>query len=164
MGENSSKAPGPNGLSFLFYQQFWHILEKDLSQLISAFYNHQLDLSKLNHATVILIHKVVEANNIKQYRPISLINCSFKIITKILANRLATVMDFLIAQTQTAYIKGRIIFDNIVCVQEILHQVRKNKIKGILLKLDFEKAFDKAHWNFILEILQARGFGDKFIH
>lgn len=86
---------------------------------MNAFYNRNLDLSKLNHAETSLIPKVSDAVNIKQYRPISLINSSFKIISKILANRISTVMDFFIDNSQTAFIKGRNIFDSMVCTEEV---------------------------------------------
>ena len=73
-------------------------------------------------------------------------------------------MDPLIDDSQAAFIKGRLIGDNIVCAHEILHQVRRTKQKGILLKLDFEKAFDKVNWEFLFEVLHARGFGSLFIN
>jgi Reverse transcriptase (RNA-dependent DNA polymerase) len=107
-----------------------------------------------------LIPKVAEASTIKHFIPISLINCSFKIISKILSTRLATIMDNLISPTQTTFIQGRNIADNIVSAQEILFQVRKSKRKSILLKLDFEKNFDKVNWQFLREILKGREFRD----
>lgn len=127
------------------------------------FFHRNLDVSKLNLASICLIPKKSDAVTIKDYRPISLINCSFKLITKLLTNRLAKVIDPLIDDSQSAYIKGRLIGDNIVTAHEILHHVRTRKQQGILLKLDFERAFDKVHWEFLFEILSARGFGQLFI-
>jgi hypothetical protein len=74
-------------------------------------------------------------------------------ITKLLTNSLSLVLDPLIDDSQAAFIKGRLIGDNIVCAHEILHQVRLSKQKGLLLKLDFEKAFDKVNWDFLIEVL-----------
>jgi Reverse transcriptase (RNA-dependent DNA polymerase) len=105
----------------------------------------------------------MDAFNIKNYRPISLINYSFKIITKLLTDRLATVMDSLIDSTQTAYIKGCLIMDNVVCAHEVLHQVRLSKSKNVLFKIDFEKVFDRVNWDFLLETLVGRGFRTKWI-
>lgn len=72
-------------------------------------------------------------------------------------------MDPLIDDSQSAYIKGRLIGDNIVTAHELLHHVRITKQKGIFFKLDFKKAFDKVHWDFLIEVLHARGFGSLFI-
>lgn len=159
---NPTKAPGPDGISFLFYHTFWDLIKNDLMQILQSFYNRTLDISKLNLASIILIPKKTDAVTIKNYRPISLINCSFKIITKLLTNRLAKIIDPLIDDSQAAFIKGRLIGDNIICAHEVLHSVRLSKQKGILLKLDFEKAFDQVNWEFLFEILEARGFGSLF--
>jgi Reverse transcriptase (RNA-dependent DNA polymerase) len=70
-------------------------------------------------------------------------------------------MNILIDYTQINFIQRRNIHDNIICAQEILFKVRKSKEKGIMIKIDFEKAFDSVNWNFLLEVLQARGFGEK---
>jgi Reverse transcriptase (RNA-dependent DNA polymerase) len=74
-----------------------------------------------------------------------LINYSFKIITKLLADRLALVMDALIDQSQTTYIKGRMIMDNVVCAHEVLHQIHVSRTKGVFFKINFEKVFDKIN-------------------
>lgn len=159
---NPNKSPGPDGISFLFYQTFWDTISEDLFKIFQAFYNRTLDISKLNLASIFLIPKKEDTLTIQNFRPISLINYSFKLITKLLANRLSKVIDPLIDDSQSAYIKGRLIGDNIVTAHELLHHIRITKQKGILLKLDFEKAFDKVHWDFLLEILHARGFGPLF--
>jgi Reverse transcriptase (RNA-dependent DNA polymerase) len=110
-----------------------------------------------------LILKKTDANFITNFRPIRLINYSFKIITKLLADRLATVMDSLIDHSQTTYIKDRYIMDNVVCAHEVLHQVNKTKSQGVLFKIDFEKVFDRVNWDFLLETLIGRGFDPKWI-
>ena len=160
---NPSKAPGPDGLSFLFYQHFWDIIKDDFMQLVQAFYNNTLDLTRLNMASICLIPKKENASEIKNFRPISLINCSLKIITKCLTDRLALCMDDLIDCTQNAFIKGRLIMDNILVANEVLHSVRIAKVQGVLFKLDFEKAYDMVNWDFLLEVLELRGFGERFI-
>jgi hypothetical protein len=83
----------------------------------------------LNLATICLIPKKIDAYSIISYISISFINYSFKIVTKLLADRLTTVMDRLIDYSQTAYIKGRYIMDNVVCVHEVFHQVKLSKTK-----------------------------------
>lgn len=160
---NPSKAPGPDGLSFQFYQSFWNLVQSDLLNLFQDFYHRTLDISKLNLASICLLPKKTDAFIIQNFRPISLINYSFKLITKLLTNRLAQVMDPLIDDSQAAFIKGRLIGDNILCATEVLHQVKLSKQQGILLKLDFKKAFDKVNWDFLFKVLAVRGFGNLFI-
>lgn len=139
---NPNKAPGPDGLSFLFYQTFWDLIQGDIFHLFQVFFDNKLDLSKLNLASMCLIPKKADPKLITNYRPISLINCSFKLITKVLTDRLGRVIDSLINDSQTAFIKGRLITDNIACAHEVLHTIHKKKMKGVLFKLDYEKAFD----------------------
>lgn len=160
---NPTKALGTDGIYFLFYQSYWDLIKNDIMLLLISFYNRTLDVSKLNLASICLIPKKSDVVTIKNYRPISLINCSFKIITKLLTNRLARVIDPLIDDSQAAFIKGRLIEDNIICAHEVLHSVRLSKHKCILLELDFEKAFDKVNWDFLIDVLKARDFGSLFI-
>jgi Reverse transcriptase (RNA-dependent DNA polymerase) len=89
--------------------------------------------------------KKSDAQFITQFRPISLINYSIKIITKLLTERLSLFMDSLISSTQTAYIKGSYIMDNVVCAHEALHTIKKNKISAVIFKIIFEKAFDRVN-------------------
>jgi hypothetical protein len=88
---NGDKAPGPDDLPFSFNQNYWDLVKEDVFSIVQAFYNQTLNLTKFNHASIILILKSIESNTIEQYRPISLINCSVKIIIKILTNRLARI-------------------------------------------------------------------------
>ncbi|XP_078152676.1 uncharacterized protein LOC144547863 [Carex rostrata] len=139
-----SGAPGPDGLSFGFYQHFWDTVKSDINRLVQAFVDNKIDLSYLNQAVVCLLPKEKEVTNIKQYRPISLVNCSLKIISKLLTVRLEHVMDRLIDQTQAAFIRGRYILDNVVLSHELLHYCKTNREEGVVIKIDFEKAYDKG--------------------
>jgi hypothetical protein len=89
-------APGPDGLSFLFYQKFWHIIKGDLMSLIKGFEMNEINISRLNYALITLIPKEEGAKNLKKFRPISLINCSFKILAKALNSRLVPICDRLL--------------------------------------------------------------------
>ena len=100
-------APGPDGLPFLFYQKFWDLVKEDIVNLFDDFHKGKLDLYRINCALVTLIPKVGEASNMKQFRPISLLNCSFKIFSKILTPRLSSVVQKVVVPTQSAFIKGR---------------------------------------------------------
>jgi len=155
-------APGPDGFSFLFYQVFWDLIKVDLMNLIRVFEQGDLNLDRLNYAMITLIPKEPEAKVLKKFRPISLINCSFKIFSKLLNNRMVRVADRLVASNQTTFIKGRFILESVVAAHEIIHEVHKRKQEGVVLKLDYEKAYDRVSWSFLEEMLETRGFGGRW--
>jgi Reverse transcriptase (RNA-dependent DNA polymerase) len=142
---NSNKSPGSDEFSFQFYQSYWNIVADDVTPFVNAFYLHKLDLRRINLASIILIPKKNDDVTITQFRPISLINCRMKILTKLLTERLSPLMNDLISLTQTTYIKGRYIMDNVVCAHETLHSIHRKKLRCVLFKLDFEKAFDRVN-------------------
>jgi hypothetical protein len=157
-------APGPDGLPFLFFQKFWDLIKKDLVDMFVDFHEENLDLYRLNCALVTLIPKVGDATNMKQFRPISLLNCSFKIFSKILTLRLSAVVQRIVAPTQSAFIKGRYILESVVVAHEIVHSINKSGEKGVVLKLDYEKAYDRVSWNFLFDMLESRNFDAKLIN
>jgi Reverse transcriptase (RNA-dependent DNA polymerase) len=158
-----NKAPGPYDFSILFYQKFWNLIKHDIIFLFSEFYHHCLNIAKFNRAIICLIPKVAETSSIKDFRPISLLNCSFKFFTKVLTFRLHPVLDRLIGFNQHAFLKGRNIMDNVIVAHKILHSMHRSKEPGILLKLDFEKTFDNVDWNYILNTFKQREFNHKWV-
>lgn len=157
------KAPGPDGFPTLFYQKFWDIVGSDVMTLFHSFYEGRLDISLLNRGMVCLILKKGDANFIKDYRPISLLNCVYKLITKVLTTRLEKFIQRLIGQTKNAFLKGRFFLDGVVAAQEVLLFTHATKAKGVFLKLDFEKAFDRLDWSFLLNTFKDRGFSQKWV-
>lgn len=127
-------------------------------KLFDDFHKGVLDLYRLNFAMLTLIPKVEEAKHMKNFRPISLLNCSFKIFSKVLTLRLGKVAQRLVAANQSAFIKGRYILESVVVAHEIVHGISSSGEKGVILKLDYEKAYDKVSWGFLFEVLKARGF------
>lgn len=99
----------------------------------------------------------------RKFRPISLLNCSFSFFTKVLTNRINAPLQRLIACNQSAFLKGRYILQSIVTVHEVPHSVRARQEQGLVLKLDYEKAFDFVDLDFLIELLSLRGFGKKWI-
>lgn len=156
-------APGPDGFSFMFYHHFWELIKEDFMRLVRDFEVGGLNLDRLNYAIITLVPKEPDAKLLKKFRPTSLLNCSFKIFGKALNNRLIRVADRLIAKNQTAFIKGRFILVSVVAAHEIIHDIHKNKEKGIVLKLDYEKAYDRVSWSFLEKMLLSRGFGGKWV-
>ena len=94
---------------------------------------------------------------IHKFRPISLVNCSFKILSKILTNRLETLMNRLIDSSQAAFLKGRYILDNVLISQELIHFSHTQKQPSAIIKVDFEKAYDKIHWDYLIEFSHLEG-------
>jgi hypothetical protein len=154
MDPNAS--PGPDGLPVSFYREFWTEIKLIMLEMFQEFFRGDLNLSRLNYGMISLIPKLKEANNIKQYRPICLLNVDYKWFTKVLTMRLTPYAEKLISNTQTAFIPGRYILEGVIILQEIMHELRVKKMKGIILKLDFEKAYDKVHWDFMMDVLRKK--------
>jgi len=125
MKENT--APGPDGFSVTFYKYCWEIVKGDFMDMVNDFYLGNLDIGRLNYGVITLIPKVKDANNIKQFKPIHLLNVSFKIFTKFLLDRLTVVAGKLVSKWQSAFIKGRYILDGAVMLHEIMHELRARK-------------------------------------
>jgi hypothetical protein len=120
-------APRPDGLSFLFYQKFWEVIKKDLVDMFNYFHKGDLDLHRLNFAMLTLVPKTSDARNMKNFRPISLANCSFKIFSKVLSIRLGKIAGRIILNNQSAFIKGRYILESVVTTHEIVHSVSRGE-------------------------------------
>jgi hypothetical protein len=156
-------SPGPDGLSFLFYHKFWGIVKGDIVRLFDEFYEGKLDLFRINCAMLTLIPKIEDASEMKLFRPISPLNCSFKFFSKVLTLRLESISQRLVAKEQNAFIRGRFILESVVIAHEIVHSVHVAKDHGIIIKLDYEKAYDRVNLDLLVEILKGRGFGDRWI-
>lgn len=109
-----------------------------------------------------LIPKETDATSLKKYRPIALTNCSFKKFAKACANRLGLCANRLISYNQTTFIKGRFILESVVSAREIIHDLHRHKEEGAILKLDYEKAYDRVDWSFLDKMLEQRGFSPKW--
>jgi len=120
----------------------------------------------LNRTQIVLIPKVPNPESLDQYRPISLCNFTYKIIAKVLANRLKPLLPELIEMEQSAFVKGRQIQDNILIVQEVLHHLRIRKRKKkfqAVLKLDMKKAYDRIEWDFLKACMLKMGFCQQWV-
>jgi hypothetical protein len=131
--------------------------------MFEKFHKGELNLSRLNYGLISLIPKLKEANNIKQFRPIYLLEVAYKWFTKVLTKRLTGVAESVISATQTSFLLGRNILEGVVILHETLRELRKRKKKGIIIKLDFEKAYDKVYWHFLYEVLEKKNIPTKWI-
>ena len=161
---NTNAASGPDGFSIPFFRKFWPQLKQLVCNVIQGFCLGTVDISRLNYAVISLIPKVKGADVISQFRPIALINNFAKFPSKGFANRLSPVAHRVISPFQSAFIKGRFILDGILSLHEIVHDLHVRKSKAIILKLDFEKAYDSVSWSFLRQILLAKGFDGAYVH
>ena len=157
-----NKAPSPDGFPAEFYQVFWDVIKDDMLDLFRDFHNGTLSLFSLNFSTIILLPKCAEAMKIQQYRPICLLNVSFKIFTKVATNRIMSVAQKVISPTQTAFIPGRNIMEGVVILHETMHELHRKNKSAVIFKIDFEKAYDNVKWSFVQQTFRMKGFSPKW--
>ena len=163
MEMKANSAPGPDGLLVIFFQKFWEDIKATIMPMFQEFYTGTLVMSRINFGVITLIPKVVGATDIRQFRPITVINVIQRIFTKVSASRLAPILERLTHPFQFAFLKGRLIHDGILALHEIVHEVKARRQKGVFLKLDFQKAYDRLDWAFLRLALERRGLDDRMI-
>jgi hypothetical protein len=129
-----------------------------LLELFNDLHKGQIKLFKLNFGEIILLPKIKDADRIQQYRPICLLNVSFKIFTKVATIRLNAVADNVVRPTQTAFMQGRYILDGVVTLHETVHEMHRKNMNGVIFKIGFEKAYDEVKWPFLFQVLKMKGF------
>jgi hypothetical protein len=112
--------------------------------LVRSFEKGELNIKRINYAMLLLIPKEEGVKSLKKFRPISQLNYNFMIFAKALNNRLEKISDRLLAPNQTAFVKGRFILGSVISAHEIIHWALRDKEKGLVLKLDYEKAYDRV--------------------
>ena len=156
-----TKSLGPDGMNALFYQKFWHVVGDSVVLAVLDFLNNDNMLPDINHTNIVLIPKIKNPERMSEFRPISLCNVIYKIISKVLANRLKQVLPQIISHTQSAFVPGRLITDNVLVAYETLHTMhsrKKGKKGSMALKLDISKAYDRVEWHFLQRIMEKLGF------
>ena len=126
---------------------FWHIVSDNVVSVVLEFLNTSYLLPDLNHTYIVLIPKIKNPVKVSDYRPISLCNVIYKIIAKVLANRLKQVLPYIISPTQSAFVQRRLITDNVLVAYEALHMMhgrKKGKNGTLAMKLDISKVYDRV--------------------
>lgn len=159
-----NSAPGPDGYGGSFYQTCWEIIKSDLVSVVQLFFSGA-ELTKFyTNACLVLIPKVENPTIFLDLRPLSLSNFSNKILSKIINNRLAPLLPKLISENQSGFIHGRLITENMLLAQEIIHGMKCNKEGGnAVIKLDMSKAYDRMDWTFLMATLRKFGFSEEWV-
>ena len=154
------KSLGPDGLHAGFFQRFWLVVGHSISEEIKKIFQGKRIPTSLNQTHIALIPKIKGPETVGNFRPISLCNTVYKIITKIIVARIRPLMEKLVFPFQSAFVPGRKGVDNAIIAQEIIHTVsrKKGKIGHMIIKVDLEKAYDRPEWFFIREVLQEVKF------
>ena len=161
----NGKSPGNDGIPVEFYKQFWSRLKSLLVKCYNESYRSgKLPLSQTQAVITLVEKKDSDRTLLKNWRPISLLNVDYKIMSKVIAFRLKKVLSKLIHTDQTAYVQGRYIGENIRLIEDIFFYTEYNNSPGALLCVDFEKAFDSLNWDFVVETLKIFGFGQSILN
>ena len=160
------KAPGSDGYTVGFYQQHWATMGPKVCEAELHFFNSSVMDLAINMTHVALIPKNNNPLSVLDYRPISLCNVMYKIISKVLANRLKEVLPHIISPFQSAFLSGRLITDNILAAYETFHTMHTHmwsKVGYMGIKLDMSKAYDRVEWAFLESVMNKMGFPARWI-
>ena len=160
----NNRSPGPDGLTKEFYCTFKDILIEPLLKVIQNAFTegHLSETQKLSYITLIC-KDPDNSESVKNYRPISLLNLDYKIISKVITNRVKSVVEHIVHPDQTCAVPGRTIFDNLHLMRNIIDYCEQKQAPVAFISLDQEKAFDRVNYKFLFQTLSAYNFGPSLI-
>ena len=158
---DGDKAPSPDGFSIAFWQASWHFVKGEIMEMFKDFHANETFIKSLNVTFLVLIPKG-DAEDLKDFRPISLLGSLYKILAKVLANHLKKVEGKVVSEAQNAFVEGQQITNASLIANELIDHWQKQKEKGVICKLDIEKAFNNINWQFLMKIMRRMSFGPKW--
>ena len=159
---NGDKAPRSNGFTITFWQYSWDFVKEEVLGFFREFHEQGKFVRSLNTTFLVLIPKKGDANDLRDYRSISMVGGLYKLLAKVQANRLKKVVSKVVSRAQNAFVEGRQILDDVLIANEAIDSMLKRNENGVLCKLDMEKAYNHISWNFLLTMMQNMGFGEKW--
>jgi hypothetical protein len=160
------KAPGPDGFPARFYQRNWDVLKKDVIKAVRHFFITGFMPEGTNDTSIVLIPKVENPTELKDFLPIGLCNVLYKVVSKCLVNRLRPLLGDIISENQSAFVPGRLITDNALLAFECLHFMEHGTSTNssfCVYKLDLSKAYDRVDWHFLESTMHKMGFSHRWI-
>lgn len=155
----NQKAPGSDGFHPLFFKSQWEIIGHSIWDFTRTCFTNPSLIQEVNHTLITLIPKGEDPSKVAHFRPIALCNVVYKIVTKVVTQRLRNVMPYVVSDNQSSFIPGRSTIDNILVLQETIHSFKHlhGKRGFMIVKLDLEKAYDRLEWTFIMDTLDCLG-------
>ena len=163
MEMNGDKAPGPDGFSLFFWQRCWDFVKEEIMEMFKEFYDRNVFLKSLNNTSLVLIPKKGGVEDLGDFRPISLLGGLYKLLAKLLANRLKKVRGKVVSPNQNAFVTGRQILDVSLIANEVIDAWNKKGENGLICKLDIGKVYDSINWQFMLKVMEKMGFSSKWL-
>ena len=154
------KVPGPEGFTIAFFKSHWYTIRKDFLRMVKNVFKKKKNRKQQK---ILLPRPNPPTSTFIKYRPISLCNSSYKIITKIIANRIKEVLPIIISENQGGFVPNRQIIDNVIIVQEVVHSSMLRQEKGLIIKLDMANAFDRVSHPYLMAIVQKLGFSREIV-
>lgn len=160
-----NKTCGPDGFTAEFFIGCWSVVGTEVVEAVGEFFKSRKLLKQWNATTLVLIPKVHNAARTSDFRPISCLNTMYKVISKLLATRLQILLESVISHSQSAFMPGRLLAENVLLATEIVNGYNwKNIEPRAMLKVDIRKAFDSIRWDFVIATLRGLHIPEKFVN
>ncbi|KAL9950435.1 hypothetical protein ACROYT_G042930 [Oculina patagonica] len=159
-----NKTPGNDGIPIEFYKKFWPLIGDSFIRCANeCFEKGELSCSQKQAVITLIEKKGKDRSLLENWRPISLVNVDTKIMSKVIASRIKNVLPEIIHHNQTGYVKDRFIGETVRSIYDVMDYTVEENIPGLMIFIDFKKAFDSVEWDFLLKCLEAFNFGPDFI-
>lgn len=152
------KIPSPDGFNFQFFKSKWDLIQHDVKSFLNEFHQYVSLPKALTSSFLVLIPEHSSPQGLHEFMPILLIGHRYKIISTLLSHRLKGPLDMDISICQIVFLPKRQVLDGILAVNEVLYSAKWNKLKCLVMKIDFEKAFDSVNWSYHEEMMRSMSF------